>query len=178
MNHQLDLTRLFTTIDVIVCSLWEFTDNTNAKYYITIGYIGNTIVLKLDGEGYDSIYRYELTSVREAKEKMEWIIAEKGLIVTFANYYYDTTTNMTIDFYIENQIQYSFKARNRSGKPIQLSYTVCSLGIEIDYQCLCERYNEFIIILKQNKLGLPITEISVNPNKLLRKSKLLDLLSD
>jgi len=150
----------------------------NAKYFISIGYIGNQIVLKLDAEGYDSIYRYELTSVREAKEKMEWIIAEKGLVANYATYYYDTKTNMTLDFYFDNQIQYTFTSRNRSGKPIQVNYTIHPVGVEIDYQGLCDRYNEFIMILSQNELGLSITEVSPNPNKQLRKCKLQDLLSD
>ncbi|MHC1702803.1 MAG: hypothetical protein AB9846_02805 [Tenuifilaceae bacterium] len=179
MHHQnVDFTKLFSIIDVIVCSLWECTDDTGTKYFVSVGYVANQIVLKLDTEDNISLYRFESTSVRDAKQKMEWIITENKLVVSFATYYYDPITNMTLDFYFENQIQYSFSSRNRSGKPIQVNYTIYSLDIEIDYQGLCDRYNEFIIILSQNELGLGVVEVSVNPNRYLRKSKLLSLLAD
>jgi len=177
--HTVDFTKLFSIIDSIVCALIECTDESNTIYFITVGYIGNQIVLKLDSEDDVSIYRFEMTSPRKSMEKVAWIIEERGLVVKIVTYHFDGYgVNMTSDFYMDNVIMYTFKSRGRSSESIKVSYTIHFPDNPIDYQELCDNYNSFLQILRQNERGMGITEVLLHPNRFLRKSKLQDLLDN
>lgn len=177
MNKSPDFTKLFSIIDSIVCGLVECRDEKNTLYILTAGYIGNQILLKLDTEDYAEVYRFEFTSPRQAMQRAEWIVSEKQLCIKVISYYYDNSwANISTDFYRGNQVQYTFDGRCRVGGPIKMSYRLCIDDINV--QELCDSYTDFKRILSQNQRGYGVVEVSPNPNKLLRKSKLEDLLAD
>ena len=177
MNHQVDLTKLFYLLDTIVCSFTECIDQEETKYFISAGYIADNIVLKLDDADYVSVSRFETESPKKAMQMMERIIEERGLIIKIITFYFDwARANITSDFYLDNEIQYSFHGRSRSGEQIKLSYRLYTP--DINYQDLCDNYVDFKGILSQNDCGLGVAEVSPNPNHYLRKSKLQDLLVD
>lgn len=181
MNHQqkIDLTKLFSVIDSIVCAILECVDTENAKTSLSIGYLNDKILLKSDDGSHDSICRYETNSIRDAKQELEMIIEEKQLDIQIITYYFDVhLTNVTSDFYRDNNKIYTFDARNRSDEEIKVSHKVHLQDVEIDYQELCDNYSNFLKMLSNNEHSLSIIEVSTNPNKRLRKKKLLDLLVD
>ena len=175
--HPVDFTKLFSIIDSIVCCMIECRDEKNTIHFLTAGYWGGQILIKLELEEAVSIYRFELDSEREAKQKMEWIIDEKKLVVNVATYFFDAPkANITSDFYNNNELQYSFNGRCRAGEPIKMSYLLHKP--DTDFQDLCESYADFLELLNQNQLGYRVEEVSPNPNKILRKNKILSLLDD
>jgi len=175
--HPVDFTKLFSIIDSIVCALIECRDEANTIYFLTAGYWGGQILIKLELEEAVSIYRFELDSEREAKQKMEWIIQEKKLNINVITYFFDGgKANITSDFYLDNKMSYTFDARSRSSEPIKFSYKLHQL--DIDSQHLCDSYADFLELLNQNDSKLSIVEVSQNPNKILRKNKILSLLDD
>ncbi len=175
--NPVDFTKLFSIIDSIVCCLIECRDEANTIHFLTAGYWGGQILIKLELEEDVSIFRFELDSEREAKQKMEWIIQEKKLNINVVTYFFDAPkANISSDFYSDNQIQYTFDGRSRSGEPIKMSYRLSTP--DINYQDLCENYTHFLELLSQNDRKLSIVEVSQNPNKILRKNKILSLLDD
>lgn len=177
--QKVDLTRLFSVIDSIVCAFAECLGQEGSQYFISVGYIADKIVLKLDDTGTTSLCRYELKSPRLAMQTMERIIEERGLTVKIITFYFDSTrANLTTYFYTNNEVAYTFMARSRSYAPITFSYSLNLPDSQIDNQELSDNYKSFLVLISQNERGLSIVEASDNPNKRLRKSKLQDLLAD
>ena len=174
-----DFTKLFSIIDSIVCSLIECTDESNTIYYLTVGYIGKQIVLKLDSEDNVSIYRFEMTSPRKSMEKVAWIISKRKLTVKIISYYFDgAKTNISKEFYKENSVQYALNSRCRySEMVIKVSYNLYAPDIE-GSQEFYDNYTVFMEMQNQNKDGYRVIEISPNPKRFLRKNKILGLLDD
>jgi len=170
-----DITKLFKQLNSVEAAIIECVTKENLSYVIIVGWLQNSILLKIEAEIRVIVPFYQLKDNDSALKKFEWLIKKNDLQVkTVIHVYADNDKEMMAELYNEKKQKKARLVSTKSGQQ-EVTYSYCILLDGLDYQSIINEHNGFLYMLKKHQPPLRIIKASPDPIILSRKQKIKNL---